>query len=272
MTTDVEISLPKSFNAPPKRAFATPRAVVALMLREMATTYGRSPGGYIWAVLEPIAGIALLTLFFSISFHAPPLGVNFPIFYATGMVPFLMFMDISNKLAQSLNFSRPLLAYPSITFIDALLGRLVLNLLTQLLVAYIILAGIMTIYDTQLIPDFLTIGLAFLLTAFLATGVGVFNAYMFTRFFVWQRVWAVLTRPLFIVSGIFFLPDTIPEPYRDYMLINPLAHVIALVRRGFYASHDAAYVSVLFVVVLSAVLLATGLLFLKRSYRDLLTR
>ena len=31
------------------RRFRSARAVVALMLREMATTYGRSPGGYVWA-------------------------------------------------------------------------------------------------------------------------------------------------------------------------------------------------------------------------------
>ena len=29
------------------RRFATLRTVLALMLREMATTYGRSPGGYL---------------------------------------------------------------------------------------------------------------------------------------------------------------------------------------------------------------------------------
>ena len=27
----------------------------------MGTTYGRSPGGYLWAILEPVAGIALLS-------------------------------------------------------------------------------------------------------------------------------------------------------------------------------------------------------------------
>ena len=41
------------------RSFASLRCVIALMLREMATTYGRSPGGYLWVMLEPIAGIAL---------------------------------------------------------------------------------------------------------------------------------------------------------------------------------------------------------------------
>ncbi|MEL6475009.1 MAG: sugar ABC transporter permease, partial [Pseudomonadota bacterium] len=34
-----------------RRRFASLRSIIALMLREMATSYGRSPGGYLWAVL-----------------------------------------------------------------------------------------------------------------------------------------------------------------------------------------------------------------------------
>ena len=93
----------------------TGRAVMALILREMATSYGRSPGGYAWAVLEPLAGIAPLTVVLSVAFHAPPLGSSFALFYATGLVPFLFYNEISTKVAQSINFSRPLLAYPSVT-------------------------------------------------------------------------------------------------------------------------------------------------------------
>ena len=60
--------------------FATPRIIVALILREIGTSYGRSPGGYIWALAEPVLGIALLTAIFSIGFRIPPLGNNFSIF------------------------------------------------------------------------------------------------------------------------------------------------------------------------------------------------
>jgi ABC-type polysaccharide/polyol phosphate export permease len=107
--------------------FATPRIISALILREIGTSYGRSPGGYLWALAEPVLGIALLTVIFSIGFRTPPIGVNFPLFYATGLLPFLMFVDLSNKVAQAINYSKQLLAYPRVTFIDALLGRFILN-------------------------------------------------------------------------------------------------------------------------------------------------
>ena len=56
------------------RSFPTLRAISALILREMATAHGRIRGGYLWAVAEPVAAVALLVLVFSVAFEQPPLG------------------------------------------------------------------------------------------------------------------------------------------------------------------------------------------------------
>lgn len=240
------------------------------MLREMATTYGRSPGGYLWAILEPIGAIALLTIIFSLGFRDPPLGVSFPIFYATGMVPFLAFMDISGKTAQSLTFSKSLLTYPSVTFADALLGRFILNLMTQILVAYIVFVGIVLMFDTRTLIHLPSIALGLSMAAFLGLGAGTLNCFLFTMFPVWPRVWSVLTRPLFLVSCTIFLFDTIPQPFRDYLWFNPLVHAVGVTRRGFYPTYDAAYVSLTYVFGLGLLLMVIGMVFLRRYHRDLL--
>ena len=138
---------------PRNRRFRFPRAVSALLLREMISTYGRSPGGYLWAVLEPIAAIAILSFVFSLILRAPSLGMNFPYFYATGYLPFFFYMQISQLMAASIRFSRPLLEYPSVTFLDALVARFILNALTHLLVFVVVMAGIIIIYDLRPILD-----------------------------------------------------------------------------------------------------------------------
>lgn len=247
-----------------------PRTVAALVLREMSTTYGRSPGGYIWAVLEPTLGIALLTAIFSIGFRTPSLGVSFPLFYATGMIPFLMFNDIANKLALALQFSRALLEYPRVTFVDALLARLILNTMTHLLVAYILFTGIIVLFDTRTVLHFPSIFMGFAMAFSLGVGVGVLNCYLSTRFSVWQRAWAIGTRPLFLISCIFFIFDTIPQPYKDYLWWNPLVHVVGMMRRGFYPYYDANYVSLTYVFGVSLVTMAIGLLLLRRFHKDLM--
>ncbi len=253
-----------------RRRFASLRSVLALMLREMATTYGRSPGGYIWAVLEPVASIGLLTVVFSFAFRQPPIGSNFPMFYATGMVPFLMFNNISGKVAQSLRFSKPLLAYPSVTFVDAIIGRFVLNALTELLVAYVVLTGIYLIYETRTIPYLPGIGLAFAMALALGLGVGILNCFLMMMFPAWQVIWSILTRPLLIISCIFFVFNNVPQPFRDYLWFNPLVHIVGQIRGSFYTGYNADYVSVTYVIALSLALSAAGLVLLTRHHRNLL--
>lgn len=248
----------------------TPRTIAALVLREMSTTYGRSPGGYVWAVLEPTLGIALLTVIFQIGFRAPALGVSFPLFYATGMLPFLMFSDLANKLAEALRFSRALLEYPRVTFVDALLARLILNAMTQALVAYIIFTCILVLFETRTVLHFPAIFLGFAMAISLGFGVGVMNCYLTTRFSLWQRTWAIATRPLFIISCIFFVFDAIPQPYRDYLWWNPLVHVVGMTRSGFYPYYDANYVSVAYVFGVGLCASAIGLLLLRRFHKDLM--
>jgi capsular polysaccharide transport system permease protein len=254
----------------PQRRLPTIRAIAALMLREMNTTYGRSPGGYLWAVLEPVAGIAVLSLIFSVGFRNPPMGTNFPIFYATGMIPFLFYGDISGKLAQSLNFSRQLLVYPSVTYVDAILARFILNLLTQLLVGYVVLSGLLILFETRTTLEIDRIVLAYAMAASLALGIGVMNSVLISLFPVWQQVWGIVNRPLFIISAIFFTFESIPEPYRSYLWYNPLVHVVGTMRSAFYSSYDANYVSYLYVFGLSLTLAVCGLVFLRRYHRDII--
>lgn len=252
--------------------FASVRTILALMLREMSTTYGRSPGGYLWAILEPLAGIALLSIIFSIGFRSPALGINFAMFYATGMLPFILFTDISGKLGQALNFSKHLLTYPRVTFLDAILARFLLNLITQVMVSYIIFMGIILTSETRITPDLAILVKSYFYMALLALSIGTFNCFMMRRFDIYQRAWGILMRPLFLLSCIFFLFDTIPQPYQDYLWFNPLVHIIGMVRDGFYGSYDAHYVSESYILIVSLTAFSIGLLMLRRFHKSTLER
>lgn len=246
------------------------RTILALMLREMSTTYGRTPGGYLWAIVEPVAAIALLTVVFSLALRSPSLGTSFGLFYATGFLPFTLFMQVSNKTASALRFSRPLLRYPGVRFIDAILARFLLTTLTHVAVAYLLLSVIMIMFDVRTILDLEPIVQAFGLAALLGLGIGSLNCYLVMRFPVWDSLWSVLTAPLFLLSGIFYVPEDLPAGFLDIVTVNPIVHIIGLMRTGFYPTYDAAYVSVSYVLVIALAALALGLLLLNRFHRDLL--
>lgn len=247
------------------------RAVGALLLREMSTTHGRVPGGYLWAVAEPLAGIALLSVIFAIGFHAPALGTSFPLFYASGLLPFLAFSDITGKLAQALNFSRPLFAYPAVTVFDALLARFILAGLTQLAVASLLLGGILFLSETRATPDLAVLMQAAGLLAVLGLGVGVMNCLLIGVMPLWQRIWSIVMRPMFLISGVFFTYGAVPLPWREVLWWNPLIHVVGLVRRGLYPGYDATYVSPAYVLALGLGVALLAGIGLRRWSRDILS-
>ena len=216
------------------RGFSSGRTVWALMMREMSTTYGRSVGGYAWVVLEPVVGIALLTVIFSFFLRQPPIGTNFAIFYATGMVPFMFYHSISGKTAQAVQFSKALLAYPGVTLADALIARVLLNSITGVLAGCIIFSFILLAYETRTSPQIIDILLSYLMAIVFGVGIGTINCFLFARFPDWQTVWSILNRPLLIISCVLFIFDNVPHPYDKILWWNPIVHIIGQMRKGFY--------------------------------------
>lgn len=253
-------------------SFATARSVCALILREMTSTYGRSPGGYIWAFLEPILLIGVMVGIFSLGFRSPPMGTNFAIYYASGVMPFVMFVQTSSRVSQAINYSKQLLGYPRVTFWDAILARFILAILTQLTVSCVIFATILSIWDTRTILLVPTIGASFAMAAGLGLGVGLLNCLLTTRFVMWHTVWSIITRPLILMSGVLLPVDRIPEPYRTWLEWNPVLHVVGTARSGFYTAYDGAYLDPIYTCGFGLVCGFFGLLFLRRHYRDNMER
>lgn len=253
-------------------SFRTGRIVSALMLREMSTRYGRSPGGYIWAILEPLGGVFVLALAFSFMIRTPSLGNSFLLFYATGFVPFTLYQNISNTVARALSFSKPLMQYPVVTWGDAILARFILNALVGILVGYIVLTLILAIIDTHVVLNIVPIFKVIGLTLLFGLAVGMLNCVLNGLFTAWSMIWSIATRPLFIVSGVIFIYEDMPPMAQSIMWYNPLMHITGLMRTGFYSTYSPSYVSELYVICVSLIVLFLGTVFLRRYHRNILTR
>ncbi len=253
------------------RRFASARTILALILREMSTRYGRTPGGYLWNVLEPLAAILFLSVGFSLLLRNPSLGSSFLLFYATGYVPFDLYMSCSRNCQAAIKYSRPLLRYPAVTWLDAVLARFLLNGLTGLLTATLLLGGIIIAIDHQIIemmPILRAMGMALML----ALGVGTLNCLLLGLFPLWEIIWNILNRPLFLASGVFFLYEDLPQIAQDILWFNPLMHITATMRTGFYPTYHPEFVSYLYVTLVSMSLLVLGLILMGRFHRDILNR
>ena len=255
-----------------RRRFATVRTVLALILREMSSRYGRTPGGYVWAILEPLAAIIVLSVGFSLVLRAPSLGTSFLLFYATGYLPFDLYMSTSNPVARAIGFSKPLLQYPSVTWVDAVLARFLLNSLTSILVAILLLGGILIVTDARATLDMVPVVGAMGMAMLLGLGVGTINCALIGLFPLWEVTWSIITRPLFLASGIFYIYEELPPLAQNILWYNPLIHILGLMRTGFFPTYTASYVTPVYVLAVSLVLLALGQILLGRYHREILNR
>lgn len=254
------------------RRHATFRAVVALMLREMATRYARTPGGYLWAILEPLGMIVILGMAYAMLAASPSLGASFLLFKATGFLILQTFGVLGGQVGHAILFSKPLLLYPRVTWVDAILARFLLNATVLAVVMVLILGGII-LWDrvaTLLLWD--RILLAVVLAAALGLGVGCLNCFLFLRFPVWQQVWSLLTRPLFLISGVIVLFEEMPQLGQEVLWFNPLIHLTGLMRAGFYPTYRPHYISVVYVGLWVMLPMVAGMLLLRRHHRELLHR
>ena len=181
-----------------------------------------------------------------------------------------MFQEVHAAVSWAIGGNQSLLAYPGVTYVDALLARGILAILTQIMVSGIVFWIIFSIEDIRVIMDFVPVLQAFGGVVLLSMGVGTLNAYMSFSFPVYKTVWNIATRPLMLVSGIFYIYEDLPLFAQKVLWFNPLIHLGGLMRTGFYASYDPNYISMTYVCIVGAVPMFFGVLLLRRYAKDIL--
>ena len=253
-------------------AFLTLRIIVALILREMGSTYGRSLGGYFWAILQPIGMIGVLALAFSLIFRSPSLGTSFILFYSTGYLPFDIYNQMQGKISAALVYSRAMLAYPRVTWLDLFITRFLLNTITLLTVFCIVISAILLFVSTHTIITITPILQGLSMAVFLGFGVGLMNCLLGGLFPVWSILWGIVMRPMFMASGVLFIFEDMPRFVQQILWWNPVFHVTGLVRKGFYNTYTGSYISLEYGYGVALVLIAAGLLFLRSGHKRLLEK
>jgi capsular polysaccharide transport system permease protein len=216
--------------------------------------------------------VVILSLAFSLFMRTPRLGTNFPLFYITGILPYHIYSQISNRVSGSIRFSRHLLGFPSVTVMDALMARFLLNSFINVIVFIVLSYGVIHYYDLRINVLIEPIVMALLMAFSLAIGIGTFNSVLFIMFPAYEYFWSMLTRPLSIASGVLILIEDMPDWLFHLLWWNPAAHIVSEMRHGFYPFYDTSWISPFYVFMVSAIAFVLGLITLQRYVYDALDR
>jgi capsular polysaccharide transport system permease protein len=235
------------------------RVIVSLVLRETRATFGTSVFGYVWAIITPTVSIGLLVFIFSLVGRQPPFGSSLALFFATGILTLQLFTELSNKLMTVFDANRALLTYPVIKDVDTLIARALLIAATYTLIMAIFYAALIALGLASLPSRPEHVILAFLATWLLGLGFGTLNAVIASLWETWTHVEKILARPLFFVSGIFYVPSQLPPQAREVLQWNPVLHLVEWFRHGFYPNYNSMLLDVWYPVGVGAAMLLVGL-------------
>ena len=261
-------------NIPLRSPWQIQKSVVfALFLRELKTRFGAYRFGFIWLLIEPMAHVIVLSLVFSLMRDRPLFGIDFAVFLATGIIPFLMFKNIALRVMDGVEANRALFVYRQIKPMDTFTERTLLEAFLSVAVYTLILLGMAWIGLDVPFRDPFTVIFVMALLIFMGLGLGmvfcVFTHYMPEA----KMLLRISFLPLYLLSGIIVPIALVPREYLPALLWNPLLHAIELMRGAFFDQyHVLAEINLLFVVMTSLVLLFLGLAWYRTKRHVLLTR
>ncbi|MFQ5785607.1 MAG: ABC transporter permease [Alphaproteobacteria bacterium] len=247
------------------------RVVQALMLREIKSRFGRLKLGYLWAVFEPAAFVALFAVIFALAHQTAPSGMPVVLFMMTGIGPFMLFRNTMNQTMNAIETNRVLLTFPQVKLIDLVLARALLEIATHTVVFFLLLAAVHALGFAVRIENPLLVLAALACLALTGFGLGAAFASLVPFFrSVPQIVSIVAGRPLFFTSGLFFTAEMMPAGIREFLLLNPILVMIEWLRSAFFVEFESRYVSVEYALGTTLFTVFLGLLMLRGLRKHIL--
>lgn len=232
----------------------------ALMLRDIKTRFFGSAWGFLISIAWPVTHIIIVLIINTLAGRLVPYGESAALWFATGMIPFAAFQYMSRFIMLGIINNKPLVVFPRVKIMDILLARAIVEVLSAGCVI-IIMAVIFAFIGIDFIPPHITeaayaLGAAFLL----GLGAGVISAVITQAWPVWALIYSLFMIVLWILSGVLFVPDSLPGNLRYYASFNPVLQIVLWFRAGYY--DDYGYVSLdrPYVIGFSLVILAVGLI------------
>jgi capsular polysaccharide transport system permease protein len=232
----------------------------ALLLREAVSRMFSRRSALLWLLLEPVVHILVLALIFSAIRVRHIGGMDTGLWIAAGMLAFFLFQRTAFRGAAALDANQALFTYRQVKPADTVLMRCVLEAVIMGLVITLTLLGLgvagtpLTAYGPLLILAALA-GLWLL-------AVGCAQTFAAAKALVPEVGHAIgfATIGLAFLSGVIFPLSAIPTPWREWLMLNPVAHGVEAVRAGISAYyHHVPELDLAYLYLAAAVMLALGL-------------
>ncbi|HWE72292.1 MAG TPA: tetratricopeptide repeat protein [Stellaceae bacterium] len=242
------------------------RVIAALTMREMAHRTAHSKFGLVSAIVEPSLQIVMLGIVLKIFNNGrPPLGNDLFFFYSTGVLPYYLFLHIVEHTQNVYLDNASVLQVPRIRRADLVIAVALAELLIGAMTTTFVF-GLFFALGYGEDSDIAQAIFAYLATWLFALGIGMIGSVINNLTRLWERSWVTVARFLYFLSGIFFIPQMMPDWIREILVWNPLLVGIEWFRSGLFFGYSPPWIDKPFMLTISFACLVTGLV-LERGLR-----
>ncbi|WP_108663107.1 ABC transporter permease [Acuticoccus kandeliae] len=218
------------------------RIFYTLAVRDIQMKHRESPIGVLSGLLEPLAQILIMTLVFTaIRLRTADMGDFVLIFLMTGILPISCFRNIVSGAEMGFNKMRKSLALPQLRPMDLIFGGALANwvMIAALFVSITMFFKI--VYNTDS-PENLTLAMIPLIgNMIIGIGIAAINLVIKSWFPFWARLFAVMTAPLSVMSGMFYTAESMPTKIQNILYWNPFMHSTELCRMFFFPEFTSTF-------------------------------
>lgn len=239
-----------------------------LVWRDIKVRYRQTLIGVAWAVLQPLATMAIFTLFFGRVARIPSDGVPYSVFCLAGLVPWLFFASGLTNASNSLVLNTHLISKVYFPRLLLPLGR-VLAGLPDIMISLMLLAAAMWYHDIPLRPALLVWLPGFLLLACVTIlGVSLFLSALNVRYRDVQHVIPFLVQLWLFATPIVYPSSLLSSSWRTIYGLNPMVGVVDGFRWVLLGTGEPPSLSVAASALAAVVILVLGAFFFRRAERS----
>lgn len=205
----------------------------ALFLRESVHRLFGSRAAWAWLLLEPMVHVVFLMFLFGVISLRVVGGIDTAVWIMLGLLAFFMFRRTGTQSMHAVASNLALFTYRQVKPVDTVLSRAALEGFLMVLVVLVLCLGA-GLVGLDVIPENpLAVLEAFLGLWLFGLGFGLITSVAQQLVPELGKFVGLLMTPLYFLSGVMFPMHVVPTPYRDWLLINPVAHGVEAVRLGF---------------------------------------
>ena len=237
-----------------------------LAWRDVKVRYKQTGLGILWAIMQPLLTMAIFTVIFARFAHVGTGGVPAPIFYFSGLVPWLYISVTVSMASMSLVTNMQLLT--KIYFPRVMLPAAVaLSSLVDFLVASLLMAGFIFYYHVPLTSAVLIWPLLVVQMFLLALGMSLFLSALNVKFRDVKYAVPFVIQIWMYLSPVIYPTTILPASLRRWGALNPAVGLIEAFRHSLVPSSPVSWSSVAISAVVTIVLFASALFYFQSSER-----